>query len=153
MPGNTKWSPGKRTLIAKTCTKCGELKEAKCFRKNTRGYRVPDCNNCHNKRSRANMTAKNVLSHEHTERGRGNIWSDDEVQKLREFVAAGMPSSEISVKLGRSITAVHMKKSRMQILTSTPIVEAPEPEDEVEDEMSVLVPIRRRGIVQWVRAS
>ena len=150
MSGSKLLAPGKRPLVAKTCRSAANSKTPGTFRKITRGYYTPDCGTCHSRRSKRILNATNRESIAKAGKGRKDLWSRGDTEKLTRWLATGMPTPKIAARLGRSIYAVESKKQRIRAAAILPTVDLPEP-DPVD--MTKMIQVKRRGITVWVQAS
>lgn len=106
-------SAGPRTLVAKTCKVCGELKMAKCFAKVYKVYRTHICHTCKNNQSRP-------LMHAHQEKAltaavkHRQPWCEAEIEKLEEMLEAGLHAPQIALALNRTVYAVYTKVHKLK---------------------------------------
>lgn len=102
---------GTRTLVAKTCYGCGELKMASEFRKAHGKWPQSDCRPCQHITAKQSDKRRNDQTQTTASNARSE-WTEREVKALWELVDQGLTSREIGVKIGRSMTAVSQAKGR-----------------------------------------
>lgn len=104
---------GKRTLLAKTCLVCGELKMADQFAILQKYYRDSYCKGCHNAHARPGM-------HTHQERAlkaavkHRQPWTEGEIQRLERMVSEGLTGPQMALALNRSVYAVYTMKNKLK---------------------------------------
>jgi superfamily II helicase len=107
-------SCGTRTLVAKTCRHCGELKLAKHFSKNTCGtYYNSQCHDCNNAQSKPALKQAHSRALGVAVRHR-QPWTEKDINKLHEMAADRIPVREIALALNRSVYAVYTMKTKLK---------------------------------------
>lgn len=107
-----KISIGKRTVLAKTCTKCCRFKQANEFGRVQVVYLNSYCRRCHNGVSTPNMYYHQERSHQVAVRHRA-AWTAADVQKLEEMVEKGLTGPQMSLALNRTLYAVYTMKNKL----------------------------------------
>ena len=117
---NSPFSAGNRTIIARTCTKCGELADGDSFPliNQGKGGRRKVCHHCQNRQKKADREQRGigVPAPRPPEELQTSKWTaraevDDRI--LRDCVEAGIPYEEIAVALGRSLNSVYQRRVRL----------------------------------------
>jgi hypothetical protein len=103
---------GTRTLIAKTCRCCGELKLAKHFSR-CGGYYNSQCHECNNAQSKPGLREAHERSKTVAVRHR-QPWTGKDFARLSEMAAEGVPVKEIAVALNRSVYATYTMKTKLR---------------------------------------
>lgn len=120
---NSPFSVGGRTLVARTCIRCGTLADGESFPiLNARTKNQARRRTCHD--------CTNAMKKEGRERGIGlpfsrppevlqtskyRLWSAEDDQRMRDLIAAGTGYEEIAVALGRSMRAVYKRRTVLGI--------------------------------------
>lgn len=103
---------GKRTLLAKTCLICGELKDASQFAILQKYYRDSYCKCCHNLKARPGMynhqqeALKVAVKHR-------QLWTKEEIQRLEQMASEGFSGPQMALALNRSVYAVYTMKNKL----------------------------------------
>lgn len=134
---------GRRTILAKTCTRCCFFKQAREFRI-INGLYQANCRECDYKinqdaRKRKAEAAENRLRRR---------WSGKEVMELEELMSQKKSVAYIASVLGRSVSSVERKKAHILSHTS----QAMTVEEEIKEETTKMVPFRKNGVVRWRKA-
>lgn len=115
---NSPFSPGPRTLLARTCTRCGELADGDSFPilnagtpKQARRRTCHDCTNALKKRDREErgIGVPAPRPPEELQTNRKVRWSEEDDTYLLENID-GLSYEEIAVALGRSLYAVYKRR-------------------------------------------
>ena len=113
---NSPFSAGPRTLLARTCVKCGELADGDSFPVISGvGARRKACHNCVNRQKKADRIQRGIglppaeRPPERLQTSKYQRWSTDEDTYLRENVQA-MSYEDIAVALGRSLNSVYTRR-------------------------------------------
>lgn len=108
---------GTRTLVAKTCTACGELKTASEYSKPRLRHGYPSydswCRACHQRAAGEINRKANDESLEKATQHRER-WSKDELETLRRLRRLGLSTRDIAERLGRTREAVFTKFYHMR---------------------------------------
>lgn len=109
---------GSRSLVAKTCRSCKELKLASEFKRRPRKGQVlehydSECKHCGFLRSNECLKRANDESLEKATRYRDN-WTKDEIATLQRLEGLGLSHREIAERLGRTISAVFNRLQRLR---------------------------------------
>jgi hypothetical protein len=119
---NSPFSAGTRTLLARTCTKCGELADGDSFPVISGvGARRRACHNCVNRQKKADRIQRGIGVPEprppmELQTARWRQWSVKDDKYLRENV--GEQSYEaIAVALGRSLASVYKRRDILGLAT------------------------------------
>lgn len=108
---------GQRTLLAKTCMRCGELKQASEFKLGRRGtsrkmYYNSECWPCHKARIQkvtkdANNKSLDVATSHYYE------WTDSDLTEVAFLSQMGHSAAEIAAKLNRTVSAIYNARQRL----------------------------------------
>jgi hypothetical protein len=118
---NSPFSAGTRTLLARTCTKCGELADGDSFPVISGvGARRRACHNCVNRQKKQDRIQRGIgvppaRPPEELQTSRYQLWSVEDDQRMRDLVAAGNTYEQIAVALGRSLRSVYKRRSDLGI--------------------------------------
>lgn len=102
---------GKRPLLGKTCITCGRFTDE--YRKNGLGYWQQDCNPCHVKVSHEIDRKSNEESRAKADQ-HYQPWTDHQIETLFEMSEQGYSGMEIAEKVGRTLVAVRVMKSKLK---------------------------------------
>lgn len=102
---------GRRSLVAKSCSICGLLKDASAFFKDKRGYRSSWCNPCQSEKSNPRAQQRNELVKPDASRTKA-AWTSEDLETLERMADEGVPPVEIAKKLKRTYFAVANARSR-----------------------------------------
>lgn len=112
---NSPFSAGRRTLLARTCTECGELADGDSFPIISGvGARRRACHNCVNAKKKRDREERGIglpapRPPEELQSNRKQRWAAEDDKYLREHV--GSQSYEaIALELGRSLRAVYKRR-------------------------------------------
>lgn len=108
-----KTSCGLRTLIAKSCSHCHELKLAKHFPKQGSGYYTSHCNDCKNKLGKPGQYRKQKVTRNAAEKHR-QPWREEDLDKLSEMLSEGSSAVEMALSLERSIYSINTMVYKMK---------------------------------------
>ena len=120
---NSPFSVGGRTLLARTCTSCGELADGDSFplinigKPNQTRRKV--CHNCQNARKKRDREERGIgvpapRPPEVQQTNKRQLWTAEDDEYLTEN--AGVRSyEEIAVALGRSLRAVYKRREVLKI--------------------------------------
>jgi hypothetical protein len=117
---NSPFSAGQRTLLARTCRKCGELADADSFpvlnagTKNQARRKV--CHVCTNLQKKQDREERGIgvpapRPPEELQTSRYRLWTAEDDQIMRDGIAGGDSYEAIAVKLGRSLRSVYKRRS------------------------------------------
>jgi len=107
-----------RTLVAKTCLGCGQLKMAEHFSKSkrttqARAYYEAACKSCSSAQSAGITTRINdellLTAHNHHQ-----IWSGAEIKRLEELDALGWKAKDIAKDIGRSLNSIYRMRTLLR---------------------------------------
>ena len=132
LPSRGPYSPfsvGSRTLVARTCVRCGQLADGDSFpilnarMKNQARRKV--CHDCFNARKKLDREERGIgrptaRPPEGLQTSRYLLWSVEDDQRMRDMIAAGTGYEEIAVALGRSIRAVYKRRTVLGIAAVRP---------------------------------
>lgn len=104
---------GRRTLLAKSCLECGQLKPASSFATVMKHYFQSYCHECHNVRSRPGMLEHQAGSLERALSHR-KPWTEAELRYLAEMVSKGRTGPEMALELNRTVYSVYTMKSKLK---------------------------------------
>lgn len=123
------YSAGARTLLARTCMKCGELVDGDSFPVLNRGKRNQSrrrvCHNCHNGRKKQDREERGIglpptRPREELQINKYRKWTKEEDQKLKDGIEEGTSYEDIAVELGRSLRAVYTRREILGIAKVRP---------------------------------
>ena len=117
---NSPFSTGNRTVLARTCRKCGELADGDSFpllntgTKNQARRRV--CHNCQNLQKKQDREQRGIglagpRPPEELQTSKYRMWSVEDDQRMRDLIAAGDSYENIAIVLGRSLRSVYKRRS------------------------------------------
>lgn len=115
---NSPFSAGKRTVLARTCLKCGELADGDSFPIISGvGARRKACHKCVNAQKKRDREERGIgvpqsRPPEALQTNKKRQWSAEDDQFLRENIA-GVSYEEIAVALGRSVNAVYQRRDAL----------------------------------------
>lgn len=121
---NSPFSPGSRTLLARTCIRCGELVDGDSFPLLNAGThkqaRRRVCHNCFNARKKRDREERGIgvpapRPPEELQTRRRTQWSVEDDMLLTGLLAAGTSYEDIAVALGRSLNAVYKRRDVLGI--------------------------------------
>lgn len=104
---------GPRTLVAKTCNCCGELKMAKAFSRINGIYRNSWCKKC------MNATYKRLV-YNHQQKALNGAekhrqpWTEGDLKRLSEMVSEGLTTAQMAMILRRSVYAVNTMRNKLR---------------------------------------
>jgi hypothetical protein len=118
---NSPFSPGNRTLLARTCRDCGELVDGESFPliNQGEGGRRKVCHNCQNARKKRDREERGIgvpvpRPKEELQTNRKQLWTEADDTYLRENIEH-LSYEEIAVHLGRSLSAVYKRREVLGI--------------------------------------
>lgn len=127
MPSKGPYSPysaGARTVLARTCRKCGELADGDSFPAlaGGKGGRRHVCHKCQNLRKKQDREQRGIglpapRPPEDKQTSRYRIWSAEDDRHLREQIAAGTGYEQIALELGRSLASVYTRRGILGLAT------------------------------------
>jgi hypothetical protein len=121
---NSPFSAGGRTLLARTCKRCGRLADGGSFPILNRGTkneaRRKTCHDCTNLMKKLDRDERGVgrppaRPPEELQTSAYRRWSVEDDQRMRDLVASGTSYEDIAVALGRSLRAVYKRRSDLGI--------------------------------------
>lgn len=113
---NSPFSAGGRTLLARTCTRCGVLADGDSFPViSGGGARRKVCHNCQNLQKKLDREERGIgvptpRPPEELQTNKKLQWSVEDDQYLREHIDTDS-YEEMAVVLGRSLSAVYKRRS------------------------------------------
>jgi hypothetical protein len=113
---NSPFSAGTRTLLARTCIKCGELADGDSFPViSGTGARRKVCHNCQNALKKRDREERGIglagpRPPERLQTSKYQRWSEVEDRILRDCIDAGIDYEEIAIALGRSLNSVYTRR-------------------------------------------
>lgn len=116
---NSPFSAGTRTILARTCTKCGELADGDSFPVISGvGARRKVCHRCQNLQKKRDRIQRGIGVPEprpplNLQTSRWKQWEEVDDRILRDSVEAGLTYEEIAVALGRSLSSVYQRRERL----------------------------------------
>lgn len=102
---------GRRSLVAKSCAECGELKLAREFWRTNNGYYHAWCKRCQHLSAKNSDVRRNAESQDNA-RNRGNPWTETEIKELKQHIEEGLSGRDIASTMGRSVASINVAKSR-----------------------------------------
>lgn len=105
---------GTRTLVAKTCIICRELKMAEEYgwvMPDGTPYRDSNCKRCKNQLNQPINAQKNAESRRRATKG-GDTWTEKDFKLLTEMTEEGRPAIEIAQTLGRSRQGIYAMRNK-----------------------------------------
>ena len=102
---------GLRPLVAKTCTTCGELKDAREYYRNAGGWYQSSCKAC---AGHLALTETKRINHESWDRAykRYSRWTKAEIDKMWRLTDQGLKAKEIAALLERSVTSIYVVRNK-----------------------------------------
>ena len=115
------YSAGNRTLVARTCSSCGELADGDSFPliNQGRGGRRKTCHKCTNAKKKAYRQEHNIVvprPEARLQTSKYQVWTAEEDNFLRENVTA-MSYEAIATALGRSLNSVYTRRGILGLAT------------------------------------
>jgi hypothetical protein len=113
---NSPFSAGRRTLLARTCSQCGQLADGDSFPIISGvGARRRACHKCVNARKKRDREERGIgvpppRPPEELQTSKYRHWTADDDKYLRENIA-GMSYEQIAVALGRSLPSVYKRRT------------------------------------------
>jgi hypothetical protein len=113
---NSPFSAGTRTLVARTCLKCGELADGDSFPVISGvGARRKACHRCVNAQKKRDREERGIgvpapRPPEAQQTKRWQKWSAEDDRLLREKLEEGLGYEDIAVLLGRSLRSVYKRR-------------------------------------------
>lgn len=113
---NSPFSSGTRTLLARTCLKCGELADSDSFPViSGTGARRKACHHCVNRQKKLDRIQRGIgvpapRPPEAQQTNKKQKWSAEDDRVLREKLEEGLGYEDIAVLLGRSLRAVYKRR-------------------------------------------
>ena len=117
---NSPFSAGNRTILARTCTKCGELADGDSFPLINAGTpnqaRRKVCHHCQNAQKKRDRILRGIgvpapRPPLEVQTSRYTLWSAEDDQRMRDLVASGESYESIAIVLGRSLSSVYKRRS------------------------------------------
>lgn len=117
LPGKGPYSPfsaGTRTLLARTCTACGQLADGDSFPIINGTYRRKSCHNCTNAKKKRDREQRGIgvpapRPPELMQTRKKERWSKSDDDYLREHIE-DMSYENIAIVLGRSLRSVYKRR-------------------------------------------
>jgi hypothetical protein len=117
---NSPFSAGNRTILARTCAKCGELADGDSFPLINQGAggRRKVCHACQNRQKKRDRIERGIGVPEprpplNLQTSSWTQWTAEDDQILREGHESGRNFEEIAVTLGRSLSSVYQRRVRL----------------------------------------
>ena len=117
---NSPFSAGNRTILARTCSKCGELADGDSFPliNQGKGGRRKVCHHCQNAQKKLDREERGiglprVRPSEQLQTSKYQQWTTGDEAYLREEYANGASYEDIALALGRSANAVFLRRARL----------------------------------------
>lgn len=113
---NSPFSPGTRTVLARTCRKCGELADGDSFPVlSGTGARRHVCHRCQNRQKKQDREDRGIgrplpRPPEDKQTNKRRQWSAEDDRHLREQITAGTGYEQIALELGRSLQSVYTRR-------------------------------------------
>lgn len=115
---NSPFSAGTRTILARTCTRCGELADGDSFPliNQGKGGRRKVCHRCQNLQKKRDRIQRGIGVPEprppmSLQTSKYQLWSAEDDRRMRDLVAAGDSYENIAIVLGRSLRSVYKRRS------------------------------------------
>lgn len=111
---NSPFSAGSRTLVARTCIRCGKLADGDSFPLINKGAggRRKTCHHCTNARKKQDREERGIglpRPPEAQQTSKWQRWSAEDDRYLREHIE-GQSYEDIAVALGRSVRSVYKRR-------------------------------------------
>jgi hypothetical protein len=120
---NSPFSTGNRTIVARTCKKCGELADGDSFPLMNAGKsnqaRRKVCHHCHNAQKKQDREQRGIglpprtRPPEQLQTFKWQQWTVEDEKYLREAYEHGYSYEDIGLALGRSANAVFLRRSKL----------------------------------------
>ena len=114
---NSPFSAGSRTVLARTCRKCGELADGDSFPALAGGTagRRSVCHKCQNAQKKQDREQRGIgqpapRPPENLQTNTRRQWSAEDDRRFRDLIAAGTEYEQIAVELGRSVRSVYKRR-------------------------------------------
>ena len=114
---NSPFSAGRRTVVARTCRKCGELADGDSFPALAGGTagRRHVCHKCQNEQKKQDREERGIgrpapRPPEVQQVNKYRTWSAEDDRRFRDLIAAGTGYEQIAVELGRSLSSVYKRR-------------------------------------------
>ena len=112
---NSPYSPGTRTVLARTCKSCGQLADGDSFPliSGGRGGRRHTCHNCTNEKKKQDREQRGIgipRPPEKLQTSKYRLWTAEDDKYLRDHVDT-MSYENIAIALGRSLRSVYKRRS------------------------------------------
>lgn len=122
---NSPFSSGPRTVVARTCRKCGELADGDSFPQLAGGTagRRHVCHKCQNAQKKRDREERGIgrpapRPPENLQTNKRRQWSAEDDTRLRAGITAGTGYEALAVELGRSLSSVY---KRREVLGLAPV--------------------------------
>lgn len=121
---NSPFSAGGRTVLARTCTKCGELADGDSFPViSGTGARRKVCHHCTNAQKKKDREERGIgvptpRPPEELQTSKWRRWDALDDKRLQQGIVAGQSYEDIAIALGRSLRSVY---KRREILGLAPV--------------------------------
>lgn len=121
---NSPFSVGPRTLVARTCVRCGELADGASFpllnARTSNEARRRTCHNCTNAKKKQDREERGIglpapRPPENLQTERWKRWTKEDDLRLRQGIAALESYEDIAVALGRSLRSVYKRREILGI--------------------------------------
>lgn len=103
---------GKRKLLAKSCKRCGGLKQAREFSRVSRVYFNSYCNLCKNALSSPGVRAHQQAAHNAAVL-HGQPWTNQDIKSLAEMAQRGLSGAQMAHALNRTVYSVYTMKNKL----------------------------------------
>ena len=119
---NSPFSAGNRIIVARTCSRCGELADGDSFPLLNAGKsnqaRRKVCHHCQNAQKKRDREERGIglpriRPPEELQTNKWQQWSAEEETYLRESLAQGYSYEDIGLALGRSANAVFLRRGKL----------------------------------------
>jgi hypothetical protein len=117
---NSPFSAGNRTILARTCSKCGELADGDSFPLINQGAggRRKVCHRCQNRQKKIDRIQRGIGVPEprpplDLQTSSWTQWESGDDDILRKGHAEGRSYEEIAIELGRSLSSVYQRRVRL----------------------------------------
>ncbi len=114
------FSAGSRTILARTCTKCGQLADGDSFPliNQGKGGRRRVCHNCQNAQKKLDREQRGIglpapRPPEVLQTSKYELWTDKDLDHLKDAYAQGYSYEDIALALGRSARAVFQRRVKL----------------------------------------
>ena len=114
MPGRHTLNPGTRTVLAKSCSTCGDFKQASEFRMSRGKWLQSQCKKCQHTAAKKSNQRTNGTSRDRAYRN-NQPWTLAEVRQLEAYLQQGVPLANVAYRLNRTLFGVNSAIRRYEL--------------------------------------